>query len=72
MAMVNSSTFNFADVFHTMLANYGANISDVMTIVNSIINLTNSVFIWGNADIDENGIINVKDLMDTVILNLIQ
>lgn len=48
------------------------NISDVMTIVNYIINFANSVFIWGNADTDGNGIINVKDLMDTVILNLNQ
>lgn len=31
MAMVNSSTFNFSEVFHTMLANYGAFVADVLT-----------------------------------------
>lgn len=31
MAMVSSSAFNFAEVFHTVLANYGANVADVMT-----------------------------------------
>lgn len=48
------------------------NISDVMSIVNHIINLANSVFIMGNADMDESGTINVTDLMDTIILILKQ
>ena len=29
--MVNSSTFNFADVFHTMLANYGTFVAEALT-----------------------------------------
>ena len=46
------------------------NISDVMSIVNHMINLANGMFIMGNADMDENGMVNVTDLMDTVILIL--
>ena len=51
--------------------NFTVDVTDVMMIVNHILNRFDSRFIFANADLDSNGIVNVTDAMNVVniILN---
>ena len=75
----NVSVNQFCDDFTSMVTikkvsdiqgdangDFAVNITDVMEIVNYILDMTSRTFVFDNADVDRNGVVNITDVMNVV------
>ena len=55
-----------SDIIGDANGDFAVNITDVMEIVNYILDMTSRTFVFDNADVDRNGVVNITDVMNVV------
>lgn len=62
----SSDSYAISTLLGDANGDFSVNVTDVMEIVNNLLNMTSKEFVFGNADVDQNGVININDLMGLV------